>query len=139
MWEQAHTLAALDTMDEGDFPAAREQLAAALEWPESLGQGRPFEPEERLVRFLQGWTEHELGNDAAARDAFQTVVDATGELDRPLTRLDLLVIPSLEALGRTAEAAELIGTRGPELEALYAELDSDLDGRMIFSALQQMG
>jgi len=139
MWEQAHTLAALDTMDEGDFPAAREQLAAALEWPESLGQGRPFEPEERLVRFLQGWTEHELGNDAAARDAFQTVVDATGELDRPLTRLDLLVIPSLEALGRTAEAAELIGTRGPELEALYAELDTDLDGRMILSALQQIG
>ena len=139
MWEQAHTLAALEAMQAGDYPAAREQLAAALEWPESLGQGRPYEPEERLVNFLQGVTEAALGSESAAHDAFQTVVDASGELDRPLTRLDLLVIPSLEALGRTAEAAELINTRGPEMEALYADLDSDLDGRMIFSALQQMG
>jgi len=139
MWEQAHTLAALDTMDAGDYPAAREQLAAALEWPESLGQGRPYEPEARLVRFLQGWTEHELGNEAAARDAFQAVVDATGELDRPLTRLDLLVVPALEALGRTAEAEELSRRRGAGFEALYSELDTDLDGRMILSALQQIG
>ena len=139
MWEQAHTLAALDAMQVGDYVAAREHLSSALEWPESLGQGRPYEPEERLVRFLQGGTEEALGNEAAARAAFQAVVDATGELDRPLTRLDLLVIPSLEALGRTDEAAELVGTRGPELDALYAELDTDLDGRMILSALQQIG
>ncbi|MBK5098289.1 MAG: DUF5107 domain-containing protein [Gemmatimonadetes bacterium] len=139
MWEQAHTLAALDTMQAGDYAAARVNLAAALEWPESLGQGRPYEPEERLVRFLLGVTEEARGNEEAARDAFRAVVDATGELDRPLTRLDLLVVPALEALGRTAEAEELIGTRGPELDALYAELDTDLDGRMILSALQQIG
>lgn len=66
-------------------------------------------------------------------------MDATGELDRPLTRLDLLIIPSLEALGRTAEAAELIGMRGPELELLYTELETDLDGRMILRALEQNG
>jgi len=139
MWEQAHTLAALDAMQAADYPAAREQLAAALEWPETLGQGRPYEPEERLVRFLQGRTEHELGNEAAAGDAFQAVVDATGDLDRPLTRLDLLVIPSLDALGRTAEAEELSRSRGPELELLYAELDTDLDGRMILRALERNG
>ena len=139
MWEQAHTLAALDAMQAADYPAAGEQLAAALEWPESLGQGRPYEPEERLVRFLQGRTEHELGNEAAAGDAFQAVVDATGDLDRPLTRLDLLVIPSLDALGRTAEAEELSRSRGPELELLYAELDTDLDGRMILRALERNG
>ena len=139
MWEQAHTLVALDAMQAGDYAAARVNLAAALEWPESLGQGRPYEPEERLVRFLLGVTEEARGNEEAARDAFRAVVDATGELDRPLTRLDLLVVPALEALGRTAEAEELIGTRGPELDALYAELDTDLDGRMILSALQQIG
>jgi len=66
-------------------------------------------------------------------------VDATGDLDRPLTRLDLLVIPSLEALGRTAEAEELSRSRRPELEILSAELDTDLDGRMIRRALEQNG
>ena len=75
----------------------------------------------------------------AAHDAFQAVVDATGDLDRPLTRLDLLVIPSLEALGRTAEAEELSRSRRPELEILSAELDTDLDGRMIRRALEQNG
>ena len=66
-------------------------------------------------------------------------MDATGDLDRPLTRLDLLVIPSLHALGRTAEAEELSRSRGPELEILSAELDTDLDGRMIRRALEQNG
>lgn len=139
MWEQAYTLLALDAMQAGDYPAARVQLAAALEWPESLGQGRPYEPEERLVNFLQGVTEEALGSESAAHDAFQAVVDATGDLDRPLTQLDLLVIPSLEALGRTAEAEELSRSRRPELEILSAELDTDLDGRMIRRALEQNG
>jgi len=33
-------------------PLARRHLEAALLWPESLGQGRPFDPDDRLVRFL---------------------------------------------------------------------------------------
>ncbi len=139
LWEQAHTLIALDAMEAGEYQSADAHLAAALEWPESLGQGRPYEPEERLARFLQGITDEALGNQGTAREAYEAVVDATDDLDRPLTRLDLLVVPALEHLDRGAEAEELTRSRGVELEALYADLDTDLDGRMILRALQQSG
>ncbi|MBT8395446.1 MAG: DUF5107 domain-containing protein, partial [Gemmatimonadetes bacterium] len=43
LYEQAHVMAALDALDRGATAAAKEHLLAALEWPESLGQGRPYE------------------------------------------------------------------------------------------------
>ena len=54
LYELAHVGAALDELDDGNSAAARGHLEAALEWPESLGQGRPFDPDEQLVRFLLG-------------------------------------------------------------------------------------
>ena len=54
LYEFAHVGAALDELDAGNRAAARSHLETALEWPESLGQGRPFDPDERLVRFLLG-------------------------------------------------------------------------------------
>ena len=54
LYELAHVGAALDELDDGNRAVARGHLETALEWPESLGQGRPFDPDERLVRFLLG-------------------------------------------------------------------------------------
>ena len=54
LYELAHVGAALDELDDGSRAVARGHLETALEWPESLGQGRPFDPDERLVRFLLG-------------------------------------------------------------------------------------
>ena len=54
LYELAYVGAALDELDDGNRAAARTHLETALEWPESLGQGRPFDPDERLVRFLLG-------------------------------------------------------------------------------------
>ena len=62
LYEFAHVGAALDELDVGDRAAARGHLETALEWPESLGQGRPFDPDERLVRFLLG----AVGDDAGS-------------------------------------------------------------------------
>ena len=52
LYEFAHVGAALDELEAGNRELARRHLEAALLWPESLGQGRPFDPDDRLVRFL---------------------------------------------------------------------------------------
>ena len=52
LYELLHIGAALDELEAGNRPLARRHLEAALLWPESLGQGRPFDPDDRLVRFL---------------------------------------------------------------------------------------
>jgi tetratricopeptide (TPR) repeat protein len=126
LYEQAHTLSALDALDGGDPRGARRHLLTALEWPESLGQGRPYEPEERLVRFLLGRAGQVLGDEGEANRSFEAVLEATGSLaTRPTPwvpaelggLLDVLALPSLHALGRTAEL---------EAIARYTSADTDV-------------
>ncbi|NJD20239.1 MAG: hypothetical protein FIA95_13285 [Gemmatimonadetes bacterium] len=136
LFEWAHTLLGLDALERGDAAGAREHLATALTWPESLGQGRPYEPEERLVRFLLGVAERSLGNAAAAREHFETVAAASRIPTGPRSpdpaegvalRLVLLAIPALRALGRPADA-------GP-LRTAPPSLFQDLEGRILRRAL----
>jgi tetratricopeptide (TPR) repeat protein len=136
LWEQSHTMAALDAYDAGDFPVAREYLMTALEWPEHLGQGRPYQPEERLVRFILGRVEERLGNEAEARAAYELYLEATGDIGPPLRQLDLLAETALRALGRDAEADGLLSEFRSESQSLQATLQDDLEGRMIDRALK---
>jgi tetratricopeptide (TPR) repeat protein len=163
LYEQAHTLVALDAMEAGRNTEAGSHLRAALEWPESLGQGRPYAPEERLVRFLLARVEERVGNDDEARQNFRAVVDATASLT---TRLDLLAIPAFRALGRGENVAawartmglpadhsplarlgsRLVGARGADPSALATALVSDtpslfddVEGGMILRALTAGG
>ena len=117
LYEEAHTLAALDALERAEYDEARRHLHVALEWPERLGQGRPYEPEERLVQYLLGRVEQRLGERDRARAAFEAVVDATGETDSNADRLDLLAIPSLVALGRG---------RTDALRSMWNDTDTDV-------------
>jgi len=56
-WQQAHTQVALKALATGDYPLAEEHLRSAMEWPESLGQGRPYEPDDVVARFFLGLAE----------------------------------------------------------------------------------
>jgi len=125
LWEQAHTLAALDAFDAGDDAQAAAYLRAALDWPETLGQGRPYEPEERLVQYLLGKVEARAGNAEEARRHYEAVIAATGELPAAPSALDLLAVDALQA--------------APFDPAEYPGLFDDLEGRLILRALQTEG
>jgi tetratricopeptide (TPR) repeat protein len=121
LYEQAHTLVAMEALEAGDASRAVTELNAALQWPEHLGQGRPYEPEERLVRYLLGRAQATLGDADEAAASFAEVIDATPALaERAATpddvptrgsvaspqgvgasRLDVLAVAALGALGRT--------------------------------------
>ena len=156
IYVQAHVEAALTSIEGKRFDEAYAHLTAALEWPEHLGQGRPYDPEERLIRFLMGRIDQRRGRATAARTAFEAVAAATG---RPaaLIGLDLLAIPSLVALDRPAgvdgdilTAASRPGTdsgvrevaralaRGEAIAAIAARFPhifGDLDGTLLVRAL----
>jgi len=162
LYEQAHTLAALDAMEAERYTVAKRHLSSALEWPEHLGQGRPYHPEERLVRYLLGRVENELGNPTQARQEFQAVVDATADLQSNVARQDVISVPALYALDRTdelqniatdvatdthagrfiAELADALAEGpgdpaavGRRLAADYPDLFDDLDGQLLLRAL----
>jgi tetratricopeptide (TPR) repeat protein len=102
LFSDAHTLIALDAMEAGGFALARGHLTQALEWPESLGEGRPYEPEERLVRFLLGLVEAESGNTASSEAHLRAVVEATDGGEGSTRPLDLLAVAARRALGMEA-------------------------------------
>lgn len=151
---QAHTLVAFDAMDAEDYGEARTHLLTALEWPELLGQGKPYEPEERLVRLLLAKTEAHLGHDGAARESFQMVVEASADVARwgdlraistepGFSRLDLLAVPALRAMDQ-GEALRAVGWTAGDMSEItrllvaeVPELFDDLEGRMILRAMRQ--
>ena len=90
LYEQAHLLVALDALEEGRLAEAGESLDAALEWPEHLGQGRPYEPEERVARYLLGIALEAAGDPEGAERAFRMVVEASGGQAPTGDRLDLV-------------------------------------------------
>lgn len=98
LFVQAHLSAALRAMQRSEPAGAERHARLALTWPENLGQGRPYEPEERLARYV-------LGMATGDADAFEAVVD--GSAFRVSDRLALLAIPSLVALGRSSELGRL--------------------------------
>jgi len=160
LWEQAHTLTALDDLEAGNASQALEHLRSALEWPESLGQGRPYEPEERLVRFLLGVASDRAGNRRGAKDAWEQAIPASALPETP-TRLDLISVAALgtvrpgeldpilerdpgvsdpaQAVRRLAEAMTLEGQSLPTaIRAIGEEhpsLFDDVEGRLILRAL----
>jgi tetratricopeptide (TPR) repeat protein len=163
LYEQAHTLAALDAIDAERYAEARRHLLAALEWPENLGQGRPYDPEERLVRHLLGRVEQELGNPEQARREFRAVVDATGDSQGDVQLQDITAVASFYALGRgdelraiasdkaatgseagrfSIELARALADRPDDFGAVvrrlagrYPSLFGDLDGRILLRVL----
>jgi tetratricopeptide (TPR) repeat protein len=108
LYAQAHTLAALQAIDSGQHGEAHGHLQAALEWPEHLGQGRPYDPDERLIRFLMGRVDERRRRSDDARRSFEAVVAATRPPGRTVTRLDLLAIPALRALGRSSDVGRTV-------------------------------
>ncbi len=77
LYQQARTLAALDGLDRGQVKVAERHLRAALEWPEHLGQGRPYQPEERLQHYLLGVIASRRGNAASARAEWRAVLEVS--------------------------------------------------------------
>ena len=125
LWEQAHTMMALVALDAGDDEVAAAHLGAALEWPETLGQGRPYEPEERLVHYLLGKVAARAGNAEQSQRHYEAVIVATGEVPAASTGLDLLALDAQRA-----------GSLDP---ADYPGLFDDLEGQLILRALQIEG
>ena len=137
LYELAHVGAALDELDAGNHEGARGHLESALLWPESLGQGRPYDPDERLVRFLFGVAARAAGDEVAAREAFDAVVAGADAVpDRPFVPGDILVIAALHALGRDpgVSVRDAIARGWAEGPARFAGVEWPLHDRAISAA-----
>lgn len=130
LYSDAHVMLAMDFIEAGQPTDARSHLLAALEWPEALGEGRPYEPEERLQRVLLAVVEQSTGNDATATDHLRAVVEQTvgTGVDTPTSPFGALALSARRALGET-----VVAPSGPSRPAA-----NDRTSRLIRRALSLM-
>lgn len=127
---QAHVMAALDAYGRRAWDDAARHLTAALEWPEHLGQGKPYDPEERLIRFVLARVDARRGRAQAAADGYRAV-KAASKPGAPGTALDVLGWAAARALG---EPGPDQSPARPSLVA-RAAASGDVDARLIQRAL----
>jgi len=127
LFAHANLMAGLARLDRGDPDAAVVHFVAAMTWPERLGQGRPYEPEERVGRFLLGLARSASGDSEAGDSAWAEVVDATPPSvfqGGSVTRLDLLGAVALELLGRRTDLHDFGEAQGRKLRPLVQAVRS---------------
>ena len=75
IYERAHLRIALDQMEKKKYQKAIAQLNSSREWPENLGRGKPYEPDNRLQDFMAAYCEVHLGNQDEGDNYYQQIID----------------------------------------------------------------
>ena len=98
-------------MDAGDDESARRHLREAINYPESLGEGRHPLANRAQLEWLIGLSERALGNEEGALVAWTSAAEYSGDFmgmsPQPFSDQTHWSIRALSALGRADEAAAL--------------------------------
>jgi tetratricopeptide (TPR) repeat protein len=113
LYRRAQLSAAIAALAQGDAVAAAPAIAQARSWPERLGSGRPYEPDERLADFLEARRCGVLGDHAGAASAWARIAASPAAGPRPEGCATLLTALALRELGEGARAAALLDAWRP--------------------------
>lgn len=106
IYELLHTASAIKNFDLENFKGAIHDLKKAIEWPENLGVGKPFEPNELLQNYLFAKIYEKMDNNNIFKKHEQLVIDYFNQekdFDDPKIALVLDVIKS-SGLNKKLEA-----------------------------------
>ena len=111
LYREANLMLAVDALASGRYGEADRLTAAAREWPEHLGAGKPYaeDVDERLEDWIQAASLDGRGQQDAARAVLSRIVAFTGEGNRLGTLVEAL---ALQRLGRVADAEALLARAG---------------------------
>ena len=108
LYEQANLELALQQMERGAFDAAGSHLLAAKEWPENLGVGKPFDPDERMADFLLAHCLEKTGKQEEAVIHYRKVAAFTRLNTHLASPLHVLGLFSMERAGGREQAMQLL-------------------------------
>jgi hypothetical protein len=73
IYTEAYVGSALQQLAKNQHEQAQSRLKTALLWPEQLGVGKPFDPEERWEYFLLAFIDHNKGEKNKAQSALESI------------------------------------------------------------------
>jgi tetratricopeptide (TPR) repeat protein len=108
VYERAHMALALENFEKGNYKKSVEILKNSKEWPENIGVGKPYGPDEREQDFMLALALEKNGKKAES-DALLTEVAEYTEKHVSSNTLNHIYGPlALEKLGRNAQRTELM-------------------------------
>ncbi len=113
LFARTHLELGLKAMRKADWAGAVREIERSKEYPEKLGTGKPFEPDDRLADYLTALAYGRLGERDKEQKAVQAVADYT--LAHPGSRGSGAYAGALalRRLGRAAEAAQALKIATP--------------------------
>jgi tetratricopeptide (TPR) repeat protein len=107
VYEKAHLQLALEYIENKKYKKAIETLNNAMEWPENIGVGKPYDPDERKQEFLLAYCNRQLNKMTDSEIELTKVITYTRENMDRFTPDHLLGLEACWLTGQADQAVEL--------------------------------
>lgn len=77
IYERAHIGVAISELKKNKYTKALKTLELCKEWPENIGVGKPYDPDERPQDYLMALIYEKMGNSEKSRSAYEAIVSNT--------------------------------------------------------------
>ncbi|MBC7363127.1 MAG: DUF5107 domain-containing protein [Candidatus Aminicenantes bacterium] len=105
LYLRTHLHLALERMKEKNWEEALKEIALSREYPERLGTGRPFAPDQRIQDYLEALAYEKMSKAELAGQKLESIISYSREHEKgPYA---WFLIPALEKLGQREEAKKL--------------------------------
>ena len=109
IYNQAHIFLALENIKAKKYKKAISLLDSSKEWPENLGVGKPFNPDERLQDYLLAHSYASLNDSERSKEYLTNVIAYSNSSKKTtVSPNDLFELLSLKKLGKKEELESLI-------------------------------
>lgn len=128
IYELASLGLALDYLEKKKYKLAMKYIALSREWPENMGPGKPYNPDNRLQDFILAYCEKQLGNDKEAEKLYDQILDFANRnwgVSKPA-----FIYLNIWALQREGKSAELKEKMISWQEELAYQKDWSLSGQI---------
>jgi len=108
LYRAAHVMAAVEQLQAAAPDSALTLVNRARTWPERLGVGRPYTPDERVEDFVAAHCLEALGREDEAEACWLRIVSYSDSVATGRDSRSLITALALRALGREAAGASLL-------------------------------
>lgn len=107
LYRQAAVMQSLQRYQKKEYNEAISFVEKARIWPENLGVGKPYNPDQRIEDFLEAEYLMKTGNEDKARELYNNIISFTQNRNR-FNSTDLLYLLTLKQLCRNEEINDFL-------------------------------
>lgn len=108
LYEQAHYRESVRLIQQKKYKQAIKLLIQSKEWPENLGVGKPFDPDERIPDFLLAHCYDKMGNEKMSMNHWKTCADYSQRHVNQTSLTHALALAAIERSQNKGEAAAFL-------------------------------